>query len=120
MSIILIIGLGVFLYRIFFGGEGSSRKIFFMHSLGHIDTSDPKLFSVTNSGSFRGLNSVSRYQIKRRPYAEVEELFFDIVDGFSLRDILGDEVAGGENSRDSEGSVEKLQSKKVIDCDGGN
>lgn len=98
MSIMFIVGLGVFLYGIFFGGEGSSQKKIFMHSLGHIDTSDPKLFSVTDSKSFSGLNSVSRFPIGRKPNGEVEELFFDIVDEFPLSDILGDEDAGGESS----------------------
>ena len=98
MSIMYIVGLGVFLYGIFFGGEGSSRKKIFMPSLGHIDTSDPKLFSVTDSRSFRELNCVSRFPVGGKPNGEVEEMFFDIVDGFPLSDILGDEDAGGESS----------------------
>lgn len=94
MSVFFCLGAGVFLYGVFFGGEGSRKKLH-VPLLGCIDPSDPDLFSVPDNQKLHGLDGSRRFLIIEKFKGVVGDFLLDILIGRSL---------GSENVVDDAGN----------------
>lgn len=95
MSIIFCLCAGVFLYGVFFGGDGSGKKLH-VPLLGCIDPSDPDLFSAPNTQKLHGLDGSRRFLDRRK--------FKDVVGDFLL-DILIGWIFGSEKVDDADNNT---------------
>lgn len=98
MSIMFIVGLGVFLYGIFFGGRRSNSKKVHLPLFGYVDTFDPKLFSISNNNVRRVSINKKNISVDKNTVETIYELLLGIVrDEFSLGDEMN-EAHTDENS----------------------
>ena len=77
MRIFFALGVGVFLYGVFFGGDGSKKK-FHIPFLGCIDPSDPDLFFVPGNQKLHGLEVDRRFIAREKFNGVVGDFLVDV------------------------------------------
>lgn len=102
MRIIFCLGVGVFFYGTFFGGEASKKK-FDVPFLGCIDPSDPNLFTIPGTQKLHGLDDSPSIHAREELKGVVGDFLLEILSGWLLGSGNVEEADAVENIAGSQG-----------------